>query len=94
MVEPGGGETHPGGTGAVVFPARTGQLIIALDPAGFGHGAFADRMGALAKAIESQHGARLSGMRRMALRDSAARDGIVLSGLLRQQIDAVGARTP
>jgi (2R)-3-sulfolactate dehydrogenase (NADP+) len=75
-------------------PPRTGQLIIALDPAGFGHGAFADRMGALAKAIESQHGARLSGMRRMALRESAARDGIVLSGLLRQQIDAVGARTP
>jgi (2R)-3-sulfolactate dehydrogenase (NADP+) len=75
-------------------PPRTGQLIIALDPAGFGHGAFADRMGALAKAVESQHGARLSGMRRMALRDSAATDGIVLSGLLRQQIDAVGARTP
>lgn len=70
-------------------PPRTGQLIIAIDPAGFGHGRFADRMAALAKAIESQPGARLSGMRRMALRDRAAKEGIVLAGLLRQQIAAV-----
>jgi (2R)-3-sulfolactate dehydrogenase (NADP+) len=69
-------------------PPRTGQLILAIDPAGFGHGRFAERMAALAKAIESQPGARLSGMRRMALREKAARDGIVLPGLLRQQIAA------
>ncbi|MGL4239539.1 MAG: Ldh family oxidoreductase [Beijerinckiaceae bacterium] len=69
-------------------PPRTGQLIIAIDPAGFGHGRFADRMGALAKAIESQSGARLSGMRRMALREKAASDGVVVPGLLRQQIAA------
>ncbi len=67
-------------------PPRTGQLIIAIDPSAFGHGLFAARMAALAKAIESQPGARLSGMRRMALRAQAARDGIVLPGLLRRQI--------
>jgi (2R)-3-sulfolactate dehydrogenase (NADP+) len=69
-------------------PPRTGQLVIAIDPAGFGHGRFAERMAALAKAIESQNGARLSGMRRIALREKAARDGLVLPGLLRQQIAA------
>jgi (2R)-3-sulfolactate dehydrogenase (NADP+) len=68
-------------------PPRTGQLILAIDPAGFGHGAFAERMAALAKAIESQPGARLSGMRRMALRDKAAKEGVLLTGLLRRQID-------
>jgi (2R)-3-sulfolactate dehydrogenase (NADP+) len=69
-------------------PPRTGQLIIAIDPAGFGHGRFSERMAALAKAIESQNGARLSGMRRMALRAQAARDGLAITGLLRGQIDA------
>jgi (2R)-3-sulfolactate dehydrogenase (NADP+) len=69
-------------------PPRTGQLIIAIDPAGFGHGRFAGRMAALAGAIESQSGARLSGMRRMALREKAAKEGVVVPGLLRQQIAA------
>ncbi len=69
-------------------PPRTGQLILAIDPAGFGHGRFAERMASLARAIESQNGARISGMRRMALREKAARDGIVVPGLLRQQIAA------
>jgi (2R)-3-sulfolactate dehydrogenase (NADP+) len=70
-------------------PPRTGQLILALDPAGFGHGLFAERMAALAKAIESQPGARLAGQRRIALREKAARDGLVFPGLLLEQIAAV-----
>jgi (2R)-3-sulfolactate dehydrogenase (NADP+) len=70
-------------------PPRTGQLILAIDPAGFGHGRFAERMAALAKAIEDQPGARLSGMRRMTLRDKAAKTGIVIPGLLLEQIKAV-----
>jgi (2R)-3-sulfolactate dehydrogenase (NADP+) len=41
-------------------PPRTGQLLIVIDPAGFGHGLFAGRMTALAAAIEGQPGARLS----------------------------------
>jgi (2R)-3-sulfolactate dehydrogenase (NADP+) len=70
-------------------PPRTGQLILAIDPSAFGHGAFTERMATLAKAIESQPGARLSGMRRMDLRAKAAANGIVIPGLLLQQINAV-----
>ncbi len=70
-------------------PPRTGQLILAIDPTGFGHGAFSERMATLAKAIEDQPGARLSGMRRMALRGKAAKTGLVIPGLLLEQIKAV-----
>jgi (2R)-3-sulfolactate dehydrogenase (NADP+) len=57
-------------------PPQTGQLIIAIDPAGFGHAAFDERMQVLARAIESQEGARLPGARRLALREKAQRDGL------------------
>ena len=57
-------------------PPQTGQLIIAIDPAGFGHARFAERMQALAQVIERQDGARLPGARRLALRAKAARDGL------------------
>jgi (2R)-3-sulfolactate dehydrogenase (NADP+) len=70
-------------------PPRTGQLILVLDPTVFGHANFAERMTTLAKAIEDQPGARLPGQRRMALRERAAKDGIVLTGLLKAQIVAV-----
>ncbi|MFM9973359.1 MAG: Ldh family oxidoreductase [Beijerinckiaceae bacterium] len=70
-------------------PPRTGQLIIAIDPAAMGHARFGERMATLAHAIESQSGARLSGMRRMALREKAMRDGITIPGLLLSQINAV-----
>ncbi len=70
-------------------PPRTGQLILAIDPSAFGHGGFAERMATLAKAIESQPGARLSGVRRMELRAKAAASGIVIPGLLLQQINAL-----
>jgi (2R)-3-sulfolactate dehydrogenase (NADP+) len=70
-------------------PPRTGQLILAIDPSAFGHSGFAERMATLAKAIESQPGARLSGMRRMDLRAKAAANGIVITGLLLQQINAI-----
>jgi (2R)-3-sulfolactate dehydrogenase (NADP+) len=57
-------------------PPETGQLLLALDPAAFGGARFADRMEALAVAIESQQGARLPGTRRLALRQQAEREGI------------------
>lgn len=59
-------------------PPSTGQLLLAIDPAGFGHARFGERMARLVGAIESQHGARLSGSRRLANRAKAARDGIVV----------------
>lgn len=70
-------------------PPRTGQLILALDPAGFGHGRFAERMATLAQAIEGQPGARLSGIRRIGLREKAAKDGLLFPKLLLEQIAAV-----
>jgi (2R)-3-sulfolactate dehydrogenase (NADP+) len=70
-------------------PPRTGQLIIAIDPAAMGHGRFAERMATMASAIEGQAGARLSGSRRIALRQKAAETGIVFPGLLLEQIKAV-----
>jgi (2R)-3-sulfolactate dehydrogenase (NADP+) len=57
-------------------PPQTGQLIIAIHPAGFGHSSFGTRMQMLASAIESQQNARLPGARRMALREKAQRDGL------------------
>jgi (2R)-3-sulfolactate dehydrogenase (NADP+) len=68
---------------------RTGQLILAIDPSAMGHGRFTERMATLAKAIESQSGARLSGMRRIGLRTKAAKTGITFPGLLLSQIAAV-----
>ena len=59
-------------------PPSTGQLLLAIDPAGFGHARFGERMAALAGAIERQQDARLSGARRLANRARAARDGIVI----------------
>ncbi|MGL5116259.1 MAG: Ldh family oxidoreductase, partial [Beijerinckiaceae bacterium] len=69
-------------------PPGTGQLIIAIDPEGFAHGLFAPQMAALAQTIESQPGARLSGMRRIGLRDKAAREGLHLTAQLQEQIAA------
>lgn len=60
-------------------PPQTGQLIIAIDPAGFGHATFAERMGVLAEALESQDGARVPGARRMDVREKAQREGLSVS---------------
>ncbi|MFO1149240.1 MAG: Ldh family oxidoreductase [Alsobacter sp.] len=60
-------------------PPRTGQLILAIDSAGFGGAAgFGERMTLLAKAIEDQPGARLPGSRRLALRAGAKAEGLAL----------------
>jgi (2R)-3-sulfolactate dehydrogenase (NADP+) len=57
-------------------PPQTGQLMIAIDPAGFGDSSFAERMQVLAQVIESQDGARLPGARRLELREKAQREGL------------------
>lgn len=59
-------------------PPSTGQLLLAIDPAGFGHAAFGERMATLVGAIERQQGARLSGARRLTNRAKAASAGIVI----------------
>lgn len=59
-------------------PPKTGQLILAIDPAGLGGSFFAERMATLAEAIEQQPGARLPGSRRLAERHKAALNGLSL----------------
>lgn len=54
-----------------------GQLLIAIDPGAFsGRDAVLDRIAVLAAAIEGDAGARLPGSRRMALRATAAEEGV------------------
>jgi (2R)-3-sulfolactate dehydrogenase (NADP+) len=59
-------------------PPATGQLLLAIDPAAFGHAGFGERMAGLVAAIERQPGARLPGAQRQANRVRAAREGIVI----------------
>jgi len=59
-------------------PPLTGQLLLAIDPAGFGHARFSERMASLVQAIERQQGTRLSGSRRLANRARAAREGLTV----------------
>jgi (2R)-3-sulfolactate dehydrogenase (NADP+) len=63
-------------------PPETGQAIIAIDPSSLGHGGFGERMTTLVAAIESQDGARLPGMHRLASRRAAAAHGIEVSPAL------------
>jgi (2R)-3-sulfolactate dehydrogenase (NADP+) len=69
-------------------PPATGQLIVAIDPAAFGHARFGERMATLIDAIERQPGARLPGSRRYANRARAARDGIMIPLAIRAIGDA------
>ncbi|MBY0380492.1 MAG: Ldh family oxidoreductase [Xanthobacteraceae bacterium] len=59
-------------------PPLTGQLLLAIDPAGFGHARFGERMASLVLAIERQQGTRLPGSRRLANRAKAAREGLTV----------------
>ncbi|RXF69865.1 Ldh family oxidoreductase [Hansschlegelia zhihuaiae] len=68
-------------------PPSTGQLIVAIDPEAFSSGA-PERFATLAASIEAQDGARLPGARRLALRQTAARDGLKVSDQIISQIEA------
>ena len=62
---------------------NTGQFILAFDPGAFTvSGDFAGRMAELAAVIKDQAGARLPGSRRMALRETAKREGVAISDAL------------
>jgi (2R)-3-sulfolactate dehydrogenase (NADP+) len=68
-------------------PPGTGQLLIAFDPAAFGGAP--DHFAALAASIEAQPGARLPGVRRLAAREKAKRDGVTVTDALLAEIEAV-----
>jgi (2R)-3-sulfolactate dehydrogenase (NADP+) len=71
-------------------PPAVGQLLLALDPAAFGGAeAFAARLDALLEAIEGDGEARVPGSLRLALRQQAAREGIVVDAELLGQVRAI-----
>jgi (2R)-3-sulfolactate dehydrogenase (NADP+) len=71
-------------------PPGAGQLLIAIDPAGFaGAEGFADRLAVLADAIAGDEGARLPGSRRIALRSKAATAGVAVDAKLLAEVQAL-----
>jgi len=73
-------------------PPSTGQLLIAIDPAGLAGADALSRFGDLAAMITDQDGARLPGARRRDLRQRAAADGISVPDDLMKQIAAVAGQ--
>jgi (2R)-3-sulfolactate dehydrogenase (NADP+) len=68
-------------------PSMTGQFVIAMDPLAFASGL--DRFLVLARSIEEQEGARLPGVRRLALRKRAREHGITVGDTLLAEIRAL-----
>jgi len=74
-------------------PPGAGQVLIAIDPGGFaGAEIFADRLAALAGAIEADAGARLPGSRRITLREKARRENIAVDARTLADVEAIAAR--
>ena len=69
-------------------PPGTGQCFIAIDPAAFAPG-FAERIAALAGAIEGQPGARLPGSRRIAARARIEAEGTLIDDDLARRLGLV-----
>lgn len=69
-------------------PPRLGQFLVALDPQHFAGASFAARMTELVTAI-AEDGARLPGDRRLASRNRAAREGLIIADDLHAQIQAL-----
>ena len=70
-----------------------GQLLIAIDPAGFaGAEIFANRIAALAAMIETDEGARLPGTKRLSLREKAAATGVAVDAKLLADVSALAAQ--
>ena len=73
-------------SGPVGGPPGTGQCFIAIDPTAFAPG-FADRIAALAGAIEGQDGARLPGSRRVAARSRTETEGVEVDADLAARLE-------
>jgi (2R)-3-sulfolactate dehydrogenase (NADP+) len=73
-------------SGTTGGPPATGQCFIALDPAAFSGDGFAERLDALAGAIEAQDGARTPGARRRAARLRTEADGVLVDAALLARI--------
>ena len=68
-------------------PPGVGQLLISIDPGAFaGREAFLDRLAVLARTIQGDTGARLPGSRRIALREKAQLEGVVVDAALLAEV--------
>jgi len=70
-------------------PPGTGQLILALDPVALGGEAALPRIAALAAMIEGQDGARLPGVRRLAVREKAQAEGLEVADATLAAIEGI-----
>ncbi|WP_299616129.1 Ldh family oxidoreductase [Pelagibius sp.] len=70
-------------------PPGVGQLLLAFNPGPLSGGGFVDRLETLIGALEDQPGARLPGSRRLAARQAAARDGLVIAASTLAEIRAI-----
>lgn len=68
---------------------RVGQFLIAIDPDPFSHGRFLDRLEDLLTEITAQPGTRIPGIRRYALRERAAREGVEIPTSLHDALKAM-----
>lgn len=69
-------------------PPGVGQFLIGIDPAAFaGEDTFLDRMALLCGLIDDDSATRLPGSRRLALRETAARTGVSVTGDTMATID-------
>jgi len=71
-------------------PPGVGQLLISIAPLPLSGGAFSDRLEILLTAILKQENTRLPGDRRLRLRQTARKDGIVLAERQYDQLVALG----
>jgi (2R)-3-sulfolactate dehydrogenase (NADP+) len=73
-------------------PPAVGQLLLAIDPGAFAGGEpFADRIETLVREIEGDEGARVPGIKRLGLRESAAREGVRVDAALLAEVRALSA---
>jgi (2R)-3-sulfolactate dehydrogenase (NADP+) len=73
-------------------PPNMGHVLIALDPLRLSAGGYDERMATLLAAIAAEPGARLPGTRRLANRQRAAAEGVVVPAALHAEIRALTGR--
>lgn len=69
-------------------PPAIGQLLVAIDPGGFGYEGTHAQIETLLGAMTAQEGVRLPGARRFELRAAAERDGLIVDGDLLARLRA------
>lgn len=71
-------------------PPAIGQTLVAIDPRPLAGAGYLDHLARLVESIDGQDGARLPGSRRIAARDRAAREGVLVSAALERELAKLG----